>query len=99
MGLSEPIELWRTLIVSGRIVDVILGLMVVEIAIIAWLHRQDRSHLSPADAVVNSLAGVGLLFALRGALRGAHWTWIALALGGALVAHAADLVRRTRLPR
>lgn len=42
----------------------------------------------------NLLAGAFLLLALRCALTGAGWLWIALWLLAALLAHVADIVGR-----
>jgi hypothetical protein len=46
--------------------------------------------------VFNLLAGACLLMALRSALSGSGWAWIAAWLFAALVAHLADLARRWR---
>jgi len=51
------------------------------------------------DALVNALAGIGILLALRAALTGAAWTSVAGWLAGALVAHLADVARRWRADR
>jgi hypothetical protein len=45
------------------------------------------------------LAGLFLLLALRGALAGAGWRWIALALTAACLAHVTDLGYRWRTVR
>jgi hypothetical protein len=83
------------LFATGRIVDLILLLMVLEAGVlIVWTRS--------TDLLGNLLAGVGLLLALRGALAGIWWGWIALCLGAALLAHLADLrhrCRATRTPR
>ncbi len=82
------------LFTSGRIVDVILALMVLEgIALVAY-HRATGRGVAPAGLLATMLAGGCLLLALRVALTGASWHWIALLLAAALVAHVADLWRR-----
>lgn len=84
----------EALIASGRIVDLIVGLMIVEgIAIAIYWVARGRG-IAPLDLIVNLLAGVALLLALRGALTGAGWRTIAGALVFAGVMHVLDLVRR-----
>jgi hypothetical protein len=84
------------LVASGRIVDLILGFMVLEGLVLAVWHRRTGRGLAPLDVLANVLAGACLLLALRAALVGAAWFWIALALSAALFAHLFDLVRRWR---
>jgi len=84
------------LFASGRIVDVVLALTVLEAcAVVGWHHRTGRG-VAPADFLGNLLSGMCLLVALRVGLAGAWWGWIALALLAALAAHLADLRRRWR---
>ena len=47
-----------------------------------------------SDAAVRLLPGALMLLALRAALTGMAWPWIALALMASFPAHLADLVRR-----
>ena len=91
------------LFANGRIVDLILGLMVIEGVVLLAYHRTTGRGIAPAVVVLNLVAGGALLLALRGALAGASWVWIALCLAAGLVAHLADLqhrwpVRRALLP-
>ncbi|MFY9655147.1 MAG: hypothetical protein WAK01_00960 [Methylocystis sp.] len=82
------------LFVSGAFVDLILALVLAEaIAVIAYRFATGGGP-EPIGFVCNLLAGAFLLFALREALSGAHWIWVAASLSGALVAHAADLLTR-----
>lgn len=76
------------LFASGRIVDAILLLTVLEGVGLLILRR--------ADLLATLLAGLALLAALRVALAGADWRWLALALLAALIAHLFDLARRWR---
>jgi hypothetical protein len=78
----------RDLFASGRIVDAVLALTVLEGLLLLWRGR--------ADLMATLLAGLALLAALRLALAGAAWPWLALALLAALAAHLADLARRWR---
>lgn len=82
------------LFVSGRVADLVLAVMLVEALGLVAIHRRTGRGLPPAAVLLNLAAGAALLLALRGALVGAGWGWIALALTGALVAHLADLRQR-----
>jgi hypothetical protein len=81
---------------SGRIVDLIVALMLLEgIALLVYWRRTGRG-IATLDWVWNLLAGYFLLLALRAALVRADWRWIALCLALAFAAHLADLWRRLR---
>ena len=82
------------LVSSGRIVDLILGLVGVQFAALAAYRRMTGRGPAPADIVFSLLAGAGLLLALRAALTQAGWIAISAFLALALVAHLADLSRR-----
>jgi hypothetical protein len=79
---------------SGRVVDAILAMIVIQFAGLAWLHRRRGIGPSPRDLWPTLAAGAALLLALRAALVGAHWTWVAASLALALAAHLADIHRR-----
>jgi hypothetical protein len=76
------------LFASGRIVDAILVLVVLETGVLLLCRR--------TDLLATLLAGLALMAAVRLAIAGADWRWLALALLAALVAHAFDLARRWR---
>ena len=80
------------LFASGHIVDLILVLMLVEFAAVFWSKRLPRGAMS--SFALTLVSGACLMLALRGALTGAWWGWIALALFAGLLAHVADLARR-----
>lgn len=84
------------LFATGRLVDLILGLVMVEALVLSAYHRRTGRGVAGADLIPNLLAGACLLLALRGALTGAAWAWIGLAVMAALAAHLADLRRRWR---
>ena len=48
------------------------------------------------EAGLRLLPGALMLLALRAALTGAGWPWIALALAASFPAHLADIARRPR---
>ena len=82
------------LFASGRVIDLILALMLVEgLALTLYRHFTKRG-IEPLDLLANFLAGGFLLLALRNALVMAGWMPVALCLSAALLAHFADLARR-----
>lgn len=84
------------LFASGRIVDLILGITVLEALVLLALYRRNGSGIAPVDLLGNLASGICLMLALRGALVGAWWGWIGLCLAASLVAHLSDLRRRWR---
>jgi hypothetical protein len=76
---------------SGRVVDVALCVMALEILAVGLLRRSGAAAREVAAAV---LPGALLLLALRAALVGGPWTSVAAWLSAALVAHVFDLRRR-----
>lgn len=82
------------LFASGHIVDLILGLVALEWIVLAAYHRGTGLGLAPIDLTGNLLSGISLMLALRAALVGLWWGWVALGLAAALLAHAFDLWRR-----
>jgi hypothetical protein len=85
----------QELFASARIVDLILVMVLVE-AVAIGLYRRRRGGPPLVGLLANLAAGAALLGALRFALSGAEWRWIAAMLFVALIAHAADLVARWR---
>jgi peptidoglycan/LPS O-acetylase OafA/YrhL len=79
---------------SGRVADLILGVMALEAVILLFYWRKTRRGIAPAATLINLLAGACLVLALRSALVGAHWTWTAACLAAALVVHLLDLGQR-----
>ena len=73
---------------SGRAVDVVLLVLAVEGA---WLLMRRRSDVLPA-----LLPAVPILLALRAALTGAGWPWVAGWLALSLPVHLYDLARRLK---
>jgi hypothetical protein len=77
------------LFASGHAVDIVLAVLAVEFG---WL--TSRRHWTAANAAFRLLPGALMLVALRLALTGADWPWIALALALSFPVHLADLRRR-----
>ncbi|MCC0808382.1 hypothetical protein FPV16_19570 [Methylobacterium sp. W2] len=82
------------LFASGRIIDVILGLVALEAAaLVAWrLHGGDRPLLAPLFC--NLASGAALMLAIRAALIGSDWTVVALCLFASLMAHLGEVALR-----
>jgi len=84
------------LIETGRIVDVIVALLLLEGAILAVVLRALGRHGLLAGLLFNLAAGAFLLLGLRAVVNGADWRLAGMLLGAALIAHAGDLVLRLR---
>lgn len=83
---------------SGRIADVALLVLLGEVVVRAVIDRRQGTRTLRAHAP-NLIAGAALLLALRAALTGAPWPWIAAALAAALIAHMyGAFARRRDLP-
>ena len=82
------------LFTNGRIIDLILLLVVLEIIFIALYQHKTQRGIRLNDLISHLLAGIFLMLALRCALVSAGWEWIALCLVCALLAHLADLYQR-----
>ncbi|UVO54104.1 hypothetical protein [Sphingomonas sp. SUN039] len=73
---------------SGHAVDVVLGFMLIEgiwLVVRRW---------SPLTVFLTLAPGALMLIALRAALTGAPWYWIALPLTVSLPVHLADMRHR-----
>ena len=86
----------RGLFASGRLVDV--ALIVIALELVVLLVRPPRG-LRPLDVVGQVLAGAFLMLALRLTVTGQDVRWILLALTASFPAHVFDLVRRARAAR
>jgi hypothetical protein len=84
------------LFASGRIVDIILALVVLETLFLITMYRRTGRGVAPAALLPNAFAGFCLLCALRAALVSAPGGWIDLCLIGAMAAHGVDLWHRWR---
>ncbi len=84
------------LFASGRVVDLVLALIALEAVLLTWHRRRSGRGLPAAELLAFLLAGACLLLALRAALVGASWVWIAAPLAGAGAAHLVDLRLRWR---
>jgi hypothetical protein len=81
---------------SGRLVDLILVVVVLEAAVLVLYWRQARRGIAPFDLLPNLCAGAFLLLALRATLAGAGWMMVSGCLASAGLAHLTDVYRRWR---
>ena len=84
----------QQLIESGRIADIILALIALEIVGFALLQQLARRTPRLMDLIGTLLSGLFLIAALRSGLTGSDWTVTASFLMAALLAHLFDLWRR-----
>lgn len=88
--------LLQDLLTSGRIVDLMLGFVVLEIVALSLLRRRFGGGIPTLPLLVNIGAGASLMLALRAELTGSGWRWVAACLVAALVFHVWDLWLRWR---
>jgi len=84
------------LFASGRLVDLILIVVVIEALALLLLWRRAGQGVAPSDLLPNLCAGALLLLALRAVLAGAGWMTASLCLAAAGFAHLIDIHRRWR---
>ena len=79
---------------SGHVVDLILAAVFLEAVFIAIYRGKTGRGVRLREVAASLLSGVFLLLALRCALVGERWPWIATWLLAALITHFADLAGR-----
>ena len=79
------------LFASGHAIDIVLAVIALE-----WLVLVGRLRWRGLDATLCLLPGAMMLLALRAALTGMGWWWIAALLLGSFPLNLADLARRHR---
>ncbi len=85
---------FATLFASGRVIDAIIVLMLIEGAAL-WTIRTRYKRGLPVRAIVTLLAsGSALMLALRAALTGAPWEHVSGFLIAGLIAHLVDVASR-----
>lgn len=89
---------FEQLVTTGRIVDLILVLILVEILAILIFRRLTGGGIAALPLLTNVGAGGSLVLALRAALTGAGWSWVAAFLVVGLVFHVLDLALRWHRP-
>lgn len=89
----------EALFASGRVADIALCVMILEAIVLYALTARRGQDERFRALLANLAAGACLVIAVRLALVGADWPWIAAALAGSLVTHSLDLVLRLRASR
>lgn len=84
---------------SGLVFNLILAALAVEIALAGLYFWRRRQGLVMFSFIANGLAGAALVLALRSALLGAGWLFVAIYLLAGLLAHLADVGLRVSLAR
>lgn len=87
-------QLLERLIASGRIVDLMVLFVVIEIAVLLAYHRRTGRGVAPLPLLLNVGAGGSLMLALRATLTDAGWMWTAAFLLCALLFHVSDVAQR-----
>lgn len=86
----------ENLIVTGRIVDIMIAFVVVEIVVLLLIHRYAGRGIAPVPLLLNIGAGGSLMLALRAVFADAAWWLVAACLVASLAFHVADLAQRWR---
>jgi hypothetical protein len=76
---------------SGLVFNLILAALAAEIALAGLYFWRRRQGLVMFSFIANGLAGAALVLALRSALLGAGWLFVAIYLLAGLLAHLADV--------
>jgi hypothetical protein len=84
--------LLENLFASGHVIDLVIGLIVLEVLVLRVGMR--KVSVAPMPTLI---AGVGLLLAWRFSHAGLHWAYVAAALSTAGAAHCCDLWRLWRV--
>ena len=83
------------MLASSTIVDTALAITALElIVLLVWC----RGVFATKALLANLCAGLFLMLAVRVALAGAEWPWLAACLAAAGAAHVVDLAARWRQP-
>ncbi len=81
------------LFTSGRIADVVLVIMAAEALLLLYLGRP-WTGWGLSGLLGNLFAGASLVVALKIALTGGDWLFVAFALVASLIGHLADVLSR-----
>lgn len=84
----------ETLVTSGRVFDVMLAVVALEVIAVTGLWVLRRRGIPPLAFLTNLGAGGSLMLALWVQAHGLPWPWLAACLLAALAFHLADLAQR-----
>jgi len=84
------------LFASGRIVELILAVLVIEWLLMSFIYFYKGKGIAPLHFLIHALPGVFIFLALRAALHEQGWQMIGLFLGLSFIAHLADLILLAR---
>lgn len=84
------------LFASGRIIDIILGLMLLETVVLMGIYMATGRGVAPRALLPFMAAGVCLMLALKVTLTDGSWHAVAGLLSLAFIAHLADIALRWR---
>ncbi|MDJ0917420.1 MAG: hypothetical protein QNJ05_06605 [Woeseiaceae bacterium] len=87
-------DILSELILSGRIIDIVLGVLILELLLISMLYRTKGKGVPPYPLLVNIGAGGSLALGIKASVTGADWQWIAVWLVASLVFHILDISAR-----
>lgn len=87
-------QLLESLIASGRIVDIMVAVIALEVVAVLVFRRLYGGGIPAVPLLLNVGAGGSLMLALRAALGESGWQWIAAFLVASLVFHVADQFQR-----
>jgi hypothetical protein len=79
---------------ASQLIDLVIVATLLEWAALAWLWRSRRRGLRPAALARMFLPGLCLMLAMRSAVVGTPWYWMAVLLSAAGLSHAVDLKSR-----
>ena len=88
----------HALITSGRIIDLMLIALIVEVTAIQAYRLRSGGGIALLPLLLNLGAGGSLMLALRALLTNANWLWVGMFLSSALLFHVADIVQRWERP-
>ncbi len=84
------------LVTSGRIVDIMIVFVIIEVVLLLGYERATGRGVAPYSLLVNVGAGGSLMLALRAVFSEADWTIVAGCLVASLVFHTLDIRQRWR---
>jgi hypothetical protein len=79
---------------SGHVAHLILVVMAIEAFVLIIVYKKTKRGMRPSRIIMSLAAGAALVLALRAALTGEGWMWIAVALTISFLVHIVDMYWR-----